>query len=244
MGLGILLSGAAAACSVGMGCGTCCGSGISAFFAGYIMTHSGNFRQSLGGFMKFYLGKILSVVSICLMTSLAGSRLLDDKGYLGQVPLMKIIDLCMIAVALRMLYDLWKEKSGRKTCGHCSHAGAEQASDTMKGNPGGHKAAGKMSGAAVFLMGVGYGITPCAPLILIAGYCASMPFLYAAVIGAVFAAASAVSPMLILLLISGVLAGRMYLEIPKYLDCFRLACYFGVIGYFVYSFFTGSTVVA
>ena len=31
--------------------------------------------------------------------------------------------------------------------------------------------------------------------------------------------------MLILLLISGVLAGRMYLEIPKYLDYFRFACY-------------------
>ena len=63
-------------------------------------------------------------------------------------------------------------------------------------------------------------------------------------VGAVFACASAVSPMLILLLISGVLAGRMYLEIPKYLDYFRFACYLGVIGYFTYSFLMGSTVVA
>ena len=71
-----------------------------------------------------------------------------------------------------------------------------------------------------------------------------MPLAEAAIVGAAFACASAVSPMLILLLISGVLAGRMYLEIPKYLDYFRFACYLGVIGYFAYSFFMGSTVVA
>ena len=244
MGSGVLLSGVAAACSVGMGCGTCCGSGISAFLAGYMMTHAHNFREALGGFLKFYLGKILAVVSICLMTSLAGSRLLSNEGYLGQIPLAKVIDLCMIAVAFWMLYDLLLEKSGRKTCAHCSRAGAEEETNTVMRTPDTQNFKKKISGATVFLMGAGYGITPCAPLILIAGYCASMPFAYAAIVGAVFAAASAVSPMLILLLISGVLAGRMYLEIPKYLDYFRFACYLGVIGYFAYSFFMGSTVVA
>lgn len=244
MGLGVLLSGVAAACSVGMGCGTCCGSGISAFLAGYMMTHAENFKEALGGFLKFYLGKILSVVSICLMTSLAGSRLLSNEGYLGQIPLAKVIDLCMIAVALWMLYDLLLVKSGRKTCAHCSRAGAEDETNTVMRTPDTQNSEKKISGAVVFLMGTGYGITPCAPLILIAGYCASMPFAYAAIVGAVFAAASALSPMLILLLISGVLAGRMYLEIPKYLDYFRFACYLGVIGYFAYSFFMGSTVVA
>ena len=244
MGSGILLSGVAAACSVGMGCGTCCGSGISAFLAGYLMTHAQNFREALSGFFKFYLGKILAVVSICLMTSLAGSRLLSDEGYLGQVPLAKVIDLCMIAVAFWMLYDLLLEKSGRKTCAHCSRAGAEEETNTVMRTPDTQNFKKKISGAAVFLMGAGYGITPCAPLILIAGCCATMPFAHAAVVGAVFACASAVSPMLIMLLISGVLAGRMYLEIPKYLDYFRFACYLGVIGYFAYSFFMGSTVVA
>ena len=244
MGLGVLLSGVAAACSVGMGCGTCCGSGISAFLAGYMMTHAENFKEALGGFLKFYLGKILAVVSICLMSSLAGSRLLSNEGYLGQIPLAKVIDLCMIAVAFWMLYDLLLEKSGRKTCAHCSRAGAEEETNTVMRTPDTQNFKKKISGAAVFLMGAGYGITPCAPLILIAGCCATMPFAHAAIVGAVFACASAVSPMLILLLISGVLAGRMYLEIPKYLDYFRFACYLGVIGYFAYSFFMGSTVVA
>ena len=101
-----------------------------------------------------------------------------------------------------------------------------------------------MSGIAIFIMGAGYGITPCAPLILIAGYCAALPTLQAVAVGSVFAIASALSPMLLLLLISGVLAGRMYREIPGFLNWFRAACYIAVIVYFVYSFFSGSLVAA
>ena len=259
MGLSLLLTGAVTASSVGMSCGTCCGSGISAFLSGYMMTHARSFRESLAGFFTFYLGKILAVISICLATSLAGSRLMDDAGYIGPIPLAKVVDLGMIGMALWLLYELWREKSGRKTCAHCSHSGAEKASGKMASDmkAPGKKAAGtliekadvqcfdrKMSRPALFLMGAGYGITPCAPLILIAGYCASIPALHAAFVGVVFAAVSAVSPMLILMLLSGVLAGRMYREIPKYLDGFRAACYVAVIVFFVFSFFTGGSVVA
>lgn len=254
MGLGLLLSGAVTAGSVGMSCGTCCGSGISAFLSGYLMTHARGFRESFAGFLKFYLGKITAVVSICLATSLAGSRLMDDAGYIGPIPLVKVVDLSMAGMALWLLYELWREKCGRKTCAHCSHAGAEKAlgkkaagkkaSGALRENDGVQCFDRKMSGPALLIMGAGYGITPCAPLILIAGYCASLPALHAIFVGAVFAAASAVSPMLILMLFSGILAGRMYREIPKYLDGFRAACYVAVIGYFVYSFFTGGSVVA
>lgn len=244
MELGLLLSGAVTAGSVGMSCGTCCGSGISAFLSGYLMTHARNFRESFGGFWKFYLGKIAAVAAICLATSMAGSRLLDDQGYIGRIPLVKVVDLCMIGMALWLLYDLWREKSGQRKCAHCNHEGAEKTSGALREKTELQYFDKKMSGSAIFLMGVGYGITPCAPLILIAGYCASLPSLHAAFVGAVFAAASAVSPMLILLLLSGVLAGRMYREIPKYLDLFRAACYCAVIVFFVYSFFTGGSVVA
>ena len=81
-------------------------------------------------------------------------------------------------------------------------------------------------------MGISYGLTPCAPLILMTGYAASLPFGYAAMLGTVFALASTISPMLFMLLISGVLAGKMYKEIPQYLTWFRLACYVLLIGLF------------
>ena len=81
-------------------------------------------------------------------------------------------------------------------------------------------------------MGVGYGISPCAPLLMIAGYAAMLPLGAALAVGAVFAVCSAVSPMLILLLVTGALSGRMYREIPGYLRWFRLGCYLLVIGFF------------
>ena len=106
MGGAALLTALAAAGGVGMGCGTCCGSAAGAFFSGYLMTHARNFRESFAGFWKFYLGKVLAVASICLVSSLAGSRLLDEEGYIGGIPLMKVVDLCMITMAVWMLYDL------------------------------------------------------------------------------------------------------------------------------------------
>ena len=205
-----------------MGCGTCCGSAAGAFFSGYLMTHARNFRESFAGFWKFYLGKVLAVASIC------------------GIPLMKVVDLCMITMAVWMLYDLYRERTGRKKCTHCDHSGSGSAAGEDRSPAQDHK----MSGIAIFIMGAGYGITPCAPLILIAGYCAALPSLHAVAVGSAFAAASALSPMLLLLLISGVLAGRMYREIPGFLNWFRAACYIAVIVYFVYSFFSGSLVAA
>ena len=38
-----VFEGAVAAASMGMGCGTCCGSGISAILFGYLTTHARNF---------------------------------------------------------------------------------------------------------------------------------------------------------------------------------------------------------
>ena len=90
----------------------------------------------------------------------------------------------------------------------------------------------KSNHAALICMGISYGLTPCAPLILMTGYAASLPFGYAAMLGTVFALASTISPMLFMLLISGVLAGKMYKEIPQYLTWFRLACYVLLIGLF------------
>ena len=86
------------------------------------MTHARSFRESFAGFCKFYLGKVLAVASICLVSSLAGSRLLDEEGYIGGVPLMKAVDLCMIAMAAWLLYDLYREKKGIISLEHIAEA--------------------------------------------------------------------------------------------------------------------------
>lgn len=52
-----------------------------------------------------------------------------------------------------------------------------------------------------------------------------LPVGFAAILGAVFALASTISPVLFIILISGALEKRMNKEIPQYLTWFRLGCY-------------------
>ena len=221
MGLELLLQGAATATSVGMGCGTCCGSGISLFLSGYLMTHAKNFAQSARGFLSFYLGKIMAVMGICGGASLIGARVLDDSGCIAGLPVKAIVDAVMLGMGLWFLIRWVLERKGVHRC-H-SHCGTEKSAPAPDS---------KLSLPALWGMGVGYGVSPCAPLLMMAGYAATLPLGYALAVGGLFAVASAVSPMLLMLLLSGVLAGRIYREIPQYLTWFRLGCYLLLIFFF------------
>ena len=205
---------AATAASVGMGCGTCCGSGISVFLSGYLMTHAKNFRQSTKGFLSFYLGKLMAVMLICGTAAIVGARVLDKNGCIAGLPVKAMVDAAMISLGVWFLVRWVLEHKGVHLChGHCG----DRASVSLH---------------ALLGMGIGYGVSPCAPLIMMAGYASTLPLGYALAVGGLFAVASAISPMLLMLLLSGVLAGRIYQEIPQYLAWFRLGCYVLVILFF------------
>ena len=220
MGFTLLFESMTAAASVGMGCGTCCGSGISAALYGYLTTHVKNIKQTFRAFLDFFLGKFLAVIALCCIASIVGGNIIDESGKIFGIKTAAIVDALMLAMGVWLLVGWIRERWGHKGCKSCTHCG----SDTSK-----QRDTKNVSHAALISMGVGYGISPCAPLILITGYAATLPLGYAALLGAVFAAASTVSPILFMLLISGVLAGKMYKEIPQYLTWFRLACYIMLI---------------
>ncbi len=215
MGVTLLLESIAAAASVGMGCGTCCGSGISAALYGYLTTHVKNIKQSFRAFLDFFLGKILAVIALCCIASSIGGNIIDDTGKLFGIRSAVIVDAVMLAMGVWLLIGWIRERKGAKGCKSCTHCGSDTANNTEIKNT---------DHAVLIGMGIGYGISPCAPLILMTGYAATLPLGFAALLGAVFAAASTISPMLFMLLISGVLAGKMYKEIPQYITWFRLAC--------------------
>ena len=224
MGLTLILESVTTAASVGMGCGTCCGSGISAALYGYLTTHARDMKQSLRAFLDFFLGKLLAVVALCCAAALLGRSVLDAEGRLFGVRVAVLVDVLMVGMGVWLLAGWLRERRGRSACKSCGHCGAEGA-ERME----------KPSRAALLGMGFGYGISPCAPLLLMTGYAATLPLGAAAALGGVFAAASTVSPALLLLLLSGALAGRMRREIPRYLTWFRLACYILLIALFAVS---------
>lgn len=215
MAFTIFVESLTAAASVGVGCGTCCGSGISAALYGYLTTHMKNMKQSFAGFLDFYLGKLVAVISLCCIASIVGSNIIDESGNVLGVKAAIIVDIFMLAMGVWMLIGWIRERTGHKSCKSCGGCKDKHKKTEYKNS----------NHAALFGMGISYGLTPCAPLILMTGYAASLPLGYAAMLGIVFSLASTVSPMLFMLLISGVLAGKMYKEIPQYLTWFRLACY-------------------
>ena len=77
----------------------------------------------------------------------------------------------------------------------------------------------------MFLAGLTYGMTPCAPLLLMIGYCFTLPAPLAGMTGVAFSLSSMVSPVLLLVVVSGSLSQKMGREIPEVVKWFRLASY-------------------
>ena len=216
MGFSLLLESMTTAASVGMGCGTCCGSGISAALYGYLTTHTKNIGQSARAFLDFFFGKFLAVILLCCTASLIGRSVIDDDGRIFGVNAGIIVDAVMLAMGVWLLIGWIRERLGHHSCSSCK--GCKTENTEQLADESAHR-------GALIGMGFGYGISPCAPMILIMGYAASLPIGFAAILGAVFSLASTLSPALFIMLLSGVLAKRMRKEIPQYITWFRLGCY-------------------
>ena len=181
-------------------------------------------KQSFRAFLEFFLGKFIAVIALCVAASLIGKNIIDDSGKIFGVKTALIVDAAMLIMGIWLLIEWIKECHGHKCCKSCT--GCSSNEPKKEDNK-------TTSHAALIGMGIGYGASPCAPMIIMTGYAASLPIGYAAVFGAVFAAVSTISPLLFMLLISGIIAGKMYKEIPQYLTWFKLVCYIMMIGIFL-----------
>lgn len=223
MGLALLLEGLSVATSVGLGCGTCCGSSAGILLSGYVMSHARDSRQSMMAFLAFFLGKAAGVAALCIVASLVGKATFLEEGLFAQGWIERAFDVFIIGMGLWFLYGWLREARGKKTCGNqCKdHRKMREAAEAGIRMP------------ALFAAGAGYGVTPCAPLVIVAGLCVTLPVGYAFVTGATFALASIASPLLLVLLLSGALTMRMHKEIPGMLRWLRLACYLGMVAFFL-----------
>ena len=124
-----------AAISVGLGCGTCCGTSASSFLAVYILSEGGGFASSMKHVGGFFLGKVLSVCSITMISSALGSVFIDDNGFIGGFNLHHAMSWVMLASALYLIWKWYRER--RKTCskcgGKCSSKKAEPRDSVLHG---------------------------------------------------------------------------------------------------------------
>lgn len=197
-----------AAASVGLGCGSCCGTTASSFLAIYILSEGGGFKSSLKHVGGFFLGKILAICSITALCAAIGSVFIDENGYIGGFDLHYVMSLVMLASALYLIGKWLIER--RKTCAKC-----------------GGKCSSKNMSRVIpsFSVGLAYGATPCAPLIMVAGYAITLSIPGALLLGLVFAMASSLTPALLVFGLSGALSGKIRSQLGKAMPWIQLGVY-------------------
>ena len=207
---------------------------------GYLTTHAGTMKTSVLSFLNFYLGKLLAVVAVCMTSSLLGRQLVDENGNIGSLNIHLVVNLCMIATGIWFLVKWIRERTGHRcsSCHHCSAESGTKSGEKPSRHPSLMKLINKTEGTqeksmktgsasplALAVMGAGYGISPCAPLLMMAAYAATLTLPAALLVGIVFALATAFVPTLVMMVLTGVLSSRLYREIPRSIDHFRLLSY-------------------
>lgn len=210
MNTSLLIPAITTAASVGLGCGTCCSPIISTFLSAYVVSHSGGVKKGVLSFVSFFFGKMASVSLLCMAAALVSRQFISDSGYIGSFNLRLFSQAAMSVIGMVLSVRWFLELKRKKKCGGCKEC---------------KKTAGKSGFVPMFAAGLTYGMTPCAPLLLMIGYCFTLPLPLAGVTGAVFSLSGMVSPVLLLVVVTGALSKKMRKEIPDAVKWFRLASY-------------------
>lgn len=200
----------ASAASVGLGCGAGCGSSASAFLSTYVLSEGRGMGFALRQVLSFYLGKLAAILLVCLGGALVGRALIQTDGTLMGVSLGKAVYAVMLCAALWLIYGWFRERKGCATCRHCG---------------------GGLKAVPSFAVGMAYGLSPCAPLLMVLGYAAALTVPAALMLGTVFALASSLVPALLILALAGALSTKITAQLGRALPWFQLAVY----GFYLFS---------
>ena len=213
--LGGLLPVLTSALFVGLGCGSCCSPAVSAFLSSYSISHGDGAGQGLKYFLCFFAGKLAAIVFLCIISSVLGVGFVSETGYIGGFNLRLFAQIGMSGAGAYMLFRFfWERKNSR--CAVCKECGKSEEKRKEKSLP-------------LFLAGLAYGFTPCAPMMVILGYAFTLPLVEAALSGTVFSLATMLSPILFVSILTGALSPRLRKEIPGFLSGFKVASYAALI---------------
>lgn len=211
MNTSLLVSAITTAVSIGLGCGTCCSPIISTFLSTYVLSHSNGVKKGILSFVSFFFGKMVSISLLCTVSALISRQFISESGHIGSFNLRLFSQAAMSVVGAVMTIRWFLELKNQKKCSGCKECEKED---------------GKSGFVPMLMAGLTYGMTPCAPLLLIIGYSFTLPATLAGMTGIAFSLSSMVSPVLLLVVMTGVLSKKMKKEIPDAVKWFRLASYF------------------
>jgi hypothetical protein len=201
--------------SVGFGCGTCCIPQTGTFLSSYIISHGKGVRT----YLCFFLGKSTAVILLCLVSSLLGVQLVNESGFIGNINIHALLQIVLIILGVVLILRWRNRYYGKRDCENCSSCASPKTQTDAK----------KHNGLSLFFIGFSCGVTPCAPMFFLMGQSALLPWTAAVFMGGAFALTSSLSPVLLMVILSGVLSVKMKAQIPRWIKWFQLGSYAALI---------------
>lgn len=216
----------AGAVTMGLTCGTGCSPAIGIFLGSYAAEAEGNQKRTMRAVISFYGGKLSAVLFVCIGAAIAGEIIVKTGGYLGCYDLQFLMPLFLSISGIYMLYQnglrYWKK--GCSTCGQCGRRKS------------------KVQIASPIIGGFIYGLTPCAPLIIIAGYAVTMSLGRALTLGIVFSVASSIPSLFLIMIFTKLIVAKIHQEVPVLLHYIKFLLSFGVAGIGIYMLITKTAI--
>lgn len=219
------------ALGLGLGCGTSCGSITTPLLTSFLMSKQSNAKEGIKVTTIFILGKIITYLSLGILSSLVGQVIISEKGSLLGINSTVFFNIFCIIIGIYLGY---KGVQGlmfvNKKCSGCSGTCSTTKSKIMNYN--------KNSTIILFFGGVLYALTPCTPLLIMLGMTANVSIAYALVLMLVFSVANSISPLFVIGGISGYFSNKMWKEIPKFANVISILSggvflYIGIEGVWV-----------
>jgi hypothetical protein len=210
-----------AALAVGFSCGTVCSPLVNLFLTTYAMGRFNNMRQGMRAFGYFWGGKTAIVVGSAFLSAILGKAIIGRNGKIFSFNSSLILDICMILTGVLLLAGMFFGRRKAATCSACNVS--------CQHFDGGIRPKGIMP---LVVMGAAYGLTPCAPFLMILLWAAKLTPVQAVLLGLVFSIASSVLPLLILATMAGFFSPKMQREIPQMMRVFQINifCLFIIVG--------------
>jgi len=180
---------------IGSRCGIACSPSIGFVLSSNVLTYAKNIRNAFVSYLAFYTGKLLSVTALCMAVHIAGEAVIRIAEQAGSDHVNLILKAALVIAGLYyMLTAFRKDSHCTGSCAAC----APSCTDTKLISP--------------FCIGMAYGITPCAPLLLLLTESLAMTISQKLLASVIFTAANAVSPVILLIIITVLASGRADLQ--------------------------------
>jgi hypothetical protein len=200
------------ALTVGLSCGAACSPLVNIFLTTYTMGRCHSLQQGLRAFGLFWAGKTVAVGVLAFLSAVLGRVIIGQGGLIDCIDTRVVLDGCLILTGCYLLAEIiWGKRKGR-ACGDCDGTCQPCSAESIRKN----------GALPLMTMGMAYGLTPCAPLMLLLLTVAALPPLEAVLIGLVFSIANSISPLLVLCVLTGFISQRMWREIPQLIPVFQM----------------------